>query len=139
MKRYFFLIIVLFSLSCHKDKVVSANPYLQNVSFSKEINMNLPSYNGLNYVSQPILITDPGAGIKGIVVMKAGENDYRAYEASCPNHYPSNCSLMEIDGINVKCPCENFEYNLYTGLGIAKYPLKPYRVEINGTTLVVYN
>jgi nitrite reductase/ring-hydroxylating ferredoxin subunit len=139
MKRYFFLIIVLFSLSCHKDKVVSANPYLQNVSFSKEINMNLPSYNGLNFVSQPILITDPGAGIKGIVVMKAGESDYRAYEASCPNHYPSNCSLMELDGINVKCPCENYEYSLYTGLGIAKYPLKPYRVQINGTTLVVYN
>jgi nitrite reductase/ring-hydroxylating ferredoxin subunit len=139
MKRYFFLIIVLFSLSCHKDKIISANPYLQSASFSKEINMNLPSYNGLNYVSQPILITDPGVGIKGIVVMKAGEGDYRAYEASCPNHYPSSCSLMEIDGINVKCPCENYAYSLYTGLGIAQYPLKPYRVEINGSTLVVYN
>ena len=139
MKKYFFLILVFIVLSCHKDKVVSSNPYLQNVSFVKDINTNLPSYNNLKFPSNPVLITDAGAGIKGIVVMKVGEGDYRAYEASCPNQYPNACSLMSINGINVKCSCENYEYSLYTGVGNGQYPLKAYRTEVNGDVIRVYN
>jgi len=139
MKKYFFLIVVAITLSCNKDKVVSNNPYLQDVSFAKDINTSFPSYSGLQFPSNPVLITDAGVGIKGIVVMKVGTDDYRAYEASCPNHYPSTCSLMEIDGINVTCPCENYTYSLYTGVGNAQYPLKAYRTEINGSIIRVYN
>lgn len=139
MKKYFLLIVAFVVLSCHKDKVVSNNPYLQNVSFVKDINTNLPSYNNLKFPSNPVLITDAGAGIKGIVVMKVGEGDYRAYEASCPNQYPNECSLMAINGINVKCSCESYEYSLYTGLGNGQYPLKAYRTEINGDVIRVYN
>jgi nitrite reductase/ring-hydroxylating ferredoxin subunit len=140
MKRCFFLIVLVFVISCDRDKSVNnSNPYLQNVSFVKELNTSFPSYSGLQFPSNPVLITDAGAGIKGIVVMKVGADSYRAYEASCPNHYPSACSLMEIDGINVKCPCENYEYSLYTGLGNAQYPLKEYRTEANGSIIRVYN
>ncbi|MGH2664592.1 Rieske (2Fe-2S) protein [Flavobacterium sp.] len=141
MKKYLFLVVALIALSCSKDRIANSNPYLQNVGFSKEINTNLPSYNGLQFPSNPILITDPDAGIKGIIVMKVGTNDYRAYEASCPNQYPSDCSRMTLDGINAKCPCENYEYSLFTGVGSAQYPLKAYRVEANsdGSVIRVYN
>lgn len=140
MKRLLGLLFVVFFVSCHKDRAINNNQYLQNVSFSKEINTNLPAYNGLQFPSNPVLITDAGAGIQGIIVMKAGGgNDYRAWEASCPNQYPVSCSRLSINGINAKCTCDNTEYNLYTGIGGQPYPLKQYRVEVIGAIVRVYN
>lgn len=140
MKRFLLIVLILTLLSCHKDKVVNNNEYLQNVSFSKEINTSLPSYNGLNFPSQPVLITDAGAGIQGIIVMKAGSgNDYRAWEASCPNQYPTACSKLTISGLNAVCSCDNFSYSIYTGDGGQKYAMKQYRVEVIGATIRVYN
>ncbi|ENA1795360.1 hypothetical protein ABF176_002201 [Flavobacterium psychrophilum] len=139
MNKYSLLLIAILTLSCHKDSVVNDNTYLPNYSFSVVINTSLPSYNNLNFPSNPVLITNAGAGIKGIVVMKVGNDDYRAYEASCPNQYPSDCSLMSLNGINAKCPCDGKEYSLYTGVGSGQYPLKAYRVEVNGSNLRVYN
>ena len=141
MKRYFLIIIVILTLSCHKDKVVNDNPYLPNYSFSVVVNTSLPSYSNLQFPSNPVLITNAGAGIKGIIMMKVGTDDYRAFEASCPNQYPNDCSLMTINGINAKCPCDSKEYSLYTGVAVSggQYPLKPYRIEISGANLRVYN
>lgn len=139
--KYTILFLFVILTSCHKDKANATNPYLQEVSFSKEINMSLPAYNSLNFASNPVLITDAGVGIQGIVVMKAGESDYRAYELCCPNQSPNSCSRMTINGVNVKCACEGFEYSLYSSASVngAQYPLKLYRVERNGSVLRVYN
>ena len=139
MKRYFLLTATLLILACHKDSVINDNPYLSNYSFSVVINTSLPSYSNLNFPSNPVLITTAGAGIKGIIIMKGGTDDYRAFEASCPNQYPSDCTQLTINGINGKCPCDNVEYSLYTGVGAGEYPLKPYRVEVSGANLRVYN
>lgn len=139
MKRLILVLVLCTALSCHKNDLVNNNPYIQNVSFSKEINMNLPSYNALNFVSNPILITDPGVGVQGIIVMKAGVSDYRAWEASCPIQYPTPCSRLTINGVNAKCSCDNKEYSIYTGDGGQRYPMKAYRVEISGSVLRVYN
>jgi nitrite reductase/ring-hydroxylating ferredoxin subunit len=140
MKQFFYFIFILSLFSCEKNNVVNNNQYIQNVSFSINIDTNLPTYNSLQFPSNPILITIPGAGVKGIIVMKAGVSDYKAYEASCPNQYPSACSQLVISGINAKCDCDAKEYNLYTGVANnAQYPLKAYAVEILGTTLRVYN
>lgn len=140
MKKILTLATLLL-FACSPDGNISNNPYLQNINFSKDINTNLPSYNSLKFVSNPVIITDPGVGIKGIVVMKVGEGAYNAFELSCPNHYPSSCSQMNINGINVVCSCEDYEYSLYTGGSIngAQYPLRFYRTEIMGDIIRVYN
>jgi nitrite reductase/ring-hydroxylating ferredoxin subunit len=55
---------------------------------------------------------------------------------------PSFKRLFYYDSkINVVCSCDNNEYSLFTGLsqGGSQYPLKQYRVEVNGTILRVYN
>jgi hypothetical protein len=39
---------------------------------------------------------------------------------------------MTLKGINVLCPCDGNEYSLFTGQGGSEYPLKQYRVEVNG-------
>jgi nitrite reductase/ring-hydroxylating ferredoxin subunit len=139
MKKYFLILIVAFLFSCNKDKTVTPNQYIPEYSFSTIINTSLPSYSNLQFPSNPVLITNAGAGIKGIIVMKVGTDDYRAFEASCPNQYPTDCTLLTINGINAKCPCDGVEYSLYTGIGSGQYPLKAYKIEVLGANLRVYN
>lgn len=139
MKKLF-LLLILFVISCSKDKVINDNPYIQNYSFSTIINTSLPLYSQLEFAGNPVLIDGAGIGLKGIIVMKVGTNDYRSFEASCPNQYPSDCTKLSINGINAKCACDGKEYSLYTGLGVGvQYPLKQYRVEVLGANLRVYN
>jgi len=141
MKQIIALIITLLLVSCDKDKPVNNNQYLQNVSFSKEINTNLPQYNSLKFPGNSMVITDAGAGIQGIIIVAAGTNDYRAWEASCPNQYPVACSRLTIEGGYAKCSCENSKYSIYIGSGEngEQYPLKQYRTEILGDVIRVYN
>ena len=140
MKKILTLVSIML-LSCSPDGGYNGNPYLPNVNFSVDLNTNLPSYNSLKFPSNPVLITDVGVGVKGIVVMKVGEGAYNAFEASCPSHEPSSCSQMSINGINVKCSCENYEYSLYSGGTVngGAYPLKYYRTQIMGDVIRVYN
>ena len=134
------LILLPFITGCSKDKVRNTNPYLPDYSFSLTINTNLASYSKLNFNMQPLYINDGTSGIKGIIVMKVSDTDFRAWEASCPNQYPSDCSTLVISGLNAKCNCDNLEYSLFTGVGSSQYAMKPYKVEVFSTTsLRVYN
>ncbi len=136
-----FSLFVLIASSCSSDNNIGLNnPYIPNYSFSIEINMNLPMYNNLQYPSNAVLITTNGVGANGVIIFNAG-GTYRAYEANCPNQYISACSRLEINGIKAICPCDNLEYSLFTGLpmGEGEYPMKPYRIEQNGSVLRVFN
>mgnify|MGYP006380388365 FL=1 len=134
------LILLPFITGCSKDKVRNTNPYLPDYSFSLTINTNLASYSKLNFNMQPLYINDGTSGIKGIIVMKVSDTDFRAWEAACPNQNLSDCSTMVISGLNAKCNCDNLEYSLFTGVGSGQYPMKAYRVEVlSPTSLVVSN
>ncbi|TDE06433.1 Rieske (2Fe-2S) protein [Flavobacterium hiemivividum] len=139
MKKILLLsfISILF-LGCSDSNFNNKNPYLPNYSFTIDINMNLPAYSDLKFVSNAVYI--PGEGARGIIVFNSG-NGYNAFDAACPNQVLSSCSTMTIKGINAVCPCDNEEYSLFTGLsqGGSQYPMKQYRVEVNGTNLRVYN
>lgn len=144
MKKLLFVFTSFFILlSCSSDGTRYKNPYIPNYTFSITVNANLPLYSGLQSPINPILITDQNAGVKGIIVMKISDTDYRAWEANCPNQYPSSCSRMTINGVNAKCPCDDIEYSLFTGVGEddqGEYTMKPYRVEILGNeTIRIYN
>lgn len=138
MKKFLFLFLVssLF-FSCSNNDFDNANPYIPNYTVSLDINMNLPSYSSLLYVSNAIYY--PGQGAKGIIIFNTGSG-YNAFDAACPNQALSSCSTMTINGINAICACDNASYNLFTGLSTGKeYPMKQYRVEVNGNVLRVYN
>ena len=140
MKKYFllFLIISMFS-GCSNTAFNNKNPNLPNYTFTVDINMNLPAYSTLLYPSNAIYY--PGVGAKGIYVFCTAPGNYNAFDAACPNQALSSCSTMTLKGINVVCPCDSKEYSLFTGQaqGGAQYPLKQYRVEVNGNVLRVYN
>nr|WP_314896161.1 hypothetical protein [uncultured Flavobacterium sp.] len=137
MKKYILLFLIIsFLFSCSDNGFDNKNPYLPNYSFTLDINMNLPAYSNLQYPSNAIYYS--GVGAKGIFVFNTGSG-YNAFDAACPNQALSSCSTMTIKGINVVCPCDSKEYSLFTGQGSSQYPLKQYRVEVNGNVLRVYN
>jgi hypothetical protein len=45
---------------------------------------------------------------------------------------------MTIKGINALCDCDTEEYSLFTGARKLQYPMKQYRVQVNGNAWV-YN
>jgi nitrite reductase/ring-hydroxylating ferredoxin subunit len=137
------IIITLFiisSIQCDQNGFNNNNPFLPNYNFSFDIDTNLPSYVDLQFTGNSELITFPGAGVGGVVIFNSGSG-YRAYDAACPNQVFSSCSLLTLNGIFATCPCDDVNYNLFTGLAEAEvqFPMKPYRVEVNGSIIRVYN
>ena len=139
MKKYCFLLIAFSMLfGCSTNSTTNNNPYIPNYTVNVDINMNLPQYSDLKYVSNAVYIS--GQGVRGIIVFNSGSG-YNAFDAACPNQALSSCSTMTIKGgIMALCACDNTEYSLFTGQSKGKqYPLKQYRVEVNGNLLRVYN
>ena len=75
----------------------------------------ISTLNDLNNIGNPVYVGNTGVGTRGAFVMRTSFDSFFAFEASCPNHAPNNCSTMSIQGQNVICSCEDFEYNLFTG------------------------
>ena len=139
MKKYLILLVLLpLFFACSDSGFNNKNPYLPNYTFTIDINMNLPAYSNLQYPSNAVYYA--GVGAKGIYIFNTGSG-YNAFDAACPNQALSSCSTMTLKGINVVCPCDSTEYSLFTGLSQTglQYPLKQYRVEVNGNVLRIYN
>lgn len=139
MKKYIVLLVALaFIAGCSKDDYNNNNKYLPNYNFNIEINTDLPLYNQLKFPSNPVRVTIAGAGINGVIVTNTGSG-YTAFEASCPNQPLTSCSVLTINGIFAKCPCDGVEYNLFTGQAstAVQYPLKAYRVQQIGENVIM--
>ena len=139
MKHVLILIVILIC-SCSKNEI-NRNPYLQNISFEKTINLNLPQYDDLNYNGGAVYLNS--GGIKGLILFNFS-NQIFAWEASCPNQYPSSCSTMKIDGVQTVCNCDDYKYSLATGQllsssGTNSYPMKLYFSEKNGNSVRISN
>lgn len=139
MKKYFLLLIAFPMLfSCSSNSTNNNNPNLPNYSVNLDINMNLPQYSNLKFVSNAVYIS--GQGVRGIIVFNNSGTTYNAFDAACPNQALSSCSTMTVNGIYAVCACDNAEYSLFSGQSTGKqYPLKQYRVEVNGNLLHVFN
>ena len=137
MKKCIVLLVIISAFwGCSNSDFNNKNPYIPSYTFTVDINMNLPAYSNLQYPSNAIYYSSVGA--KGIYIFNTGSG-YNAFDAACPNQAISSCSTMTLKGINVVCPCDDTEYSLFTGQGKLQYPLKQYRVEVNGNVLRVYN
>lgn len=135
-------IAILFVItSCSKKDSNNNCNFLLNVAVNTSINLNLPQYSSLQFVSQAVHV--PNVGNKGIIVMNSGTG-YVAWDASDPSHVPNSCSQLEIVGAEGVCGCDDGNtYSLFTGqpLGETNVPcgLKFYPVEQNGNMLFISN
>ena len=139
MKKYFSLLFfTFFCFGCSNSVTNNNNPYIPNVSFTVALNMSLPLYSNLKFVSNAVYVGNAGVGVRGIIVFNTGSG-YNAFDAACPNQTLSSCSTMTINGIEAVCSCDTKTYSLFTGLGSLQYPMKQYRVEVSGDVVRVYN
>lgn len=133
------LFLCSFLFSCDGGNFNNRNPYLPNYAFSMQINTNLPLYNNLKFASNSVKVYPSNGPSRGVIVFNTGSG-FLAYDGACPNQDITSCSNLLINGIEVKCPCDDAVYNLFTGQSPGKeYPLKQYRVENNGDEIRVYN
>ncbi len=140
MKKYSYYLFILFTLmACQKDNIQNNNPFIPNYSFTYTIDLSLPQYDNLKYPSNAMLITGSNVGANGLIVMNTGST-YVAFDANCPNQYITDCSRMTVKSIVAKCPCDNLEYDLFTGTSAGqKYSMKAYRVEAQANLIRIYN
>ena len=115
VKQQLFLVVAFLSLiNCNKKKVNQNCGKLPNINASFSINLNLPEYNNLKFTSNTVLIPNQGNG--GIIIINSGNEFYRAWDALDPNHPPSECSKLELDGIEASSNCNTKNtFNLFTG------------------------
>jgi len=144
MKHLWAIVVLVLILSCSSDRT-ERNPYLQEVRFRFELNLNLPLYNDLQNIGNPVYVGNNGVGTRGAFVINTGAS-FMAWEASCPNHVPNECSTMTIEGQNVVCGCEGYTYNLFTGQQLDRpddgnryHDLLFYRAEQSGNVVVISN
>lgn len=140
------VIFLLLTLLCCSTDRTNRNPYLQEIRFRIDLNLNLPLYSPLTNTGNAVYANTNVNGSKGIFVMNVGFNQYRAFEAGCPNHAPSSCSTLTLDGQKGVCPCEGYEYSLFTGQqfnrpndGNRYYDLLEYRTTFSGNVVSVSN
>ena len=75
MKHFFSLIFIALLFSCENDNT-NRNPYLQEVSFNFELNLDLPLYTGLNNIGNPVYVGTSGVGTRGIFVMQVSPDQF---------------------------------------------------------------
>jgi nitrite reductase/ring-hydroxylating ferredoxin subunit len=145
MRLVCIFLATLVLLACSNDRG-DRNPYLPEIGFRFDINLNLPLYSPLTTTGNAVFVGTQGLGVRGVFVMNTGFNMYRAFEASCPNHPPSSCSTMDLNGQTAVCACEEYEYSLFTGQLLSKpedgnriFNMLEYRASQNGNTVVISN
>lgn len=128
--------------SCSDNTVNNQNcKFLINIGVNVTVNMSLPQYSQLQFISNSVYVAN--AGNAGIIVTNTGSG-FLAWDASDPNHPPSNCSTLAVSGLNATCGCDDKNtYSLITGQAIGdgnlQCSLKNYRVEQTGNNLRIYN
>jgi len=145
MRRILMIFLIIVVVSCSNEQT-NRNPFLQEIGFRFDANLNLPLYSPLTNTGSAVLVESAGAGTRGIFIINAGFNQFRAFEASCPNHAPNSCSTMVLDGQVAICECEDYQYSLFTGQQLNRpddgkryYDMLAYRATFNGNVVTVSN
>ncbi len=143
MKKILFgLSLLILTTTCSKNNSINNCNFLLNIGVNTSINLNLPQFSQLQFISNSVYIANQGNG--GIIVTNVGTG-LRAWDAADPNHIPETCSILSIEGSNGVCGCTDANtYSLFTGQMLGENPLpcglKEYRVAPTGNnTFVIGN
>ena len=141
MKKLALLSFIAFLFfACSKKNDINSNcNFLLNVGVNTSLNLNLPQYAELNFISTTLYV--PGFGNGGLIVTNTGTG-FVAFDAADPNHIPSTCSILSISGIEGTCGCiDANKYSLFTGQPLEnpdlRCGLKAYRAELSGSNLII--
>lgn len=141
----------LFVTSCSKDK----NDVIPDVYIDFNISLNDVEFSGLTapltyaYVSAStnnIGAPAAGYGNNGIIVFRYVEDEFMAYDRTCPHDFKVNNKSIQVsvvDDIYAVCPECGTKYALpgygTPASGIGQYPLKNYKTAFNNPWVHVWN
>lgn len=137
------LLMLSMVTTCTKNTIVR-NPYISDVAVNYQLNLNLPQYDDLRFVGGSAYVYQ--AGLNGVLLFNLNGRNFLAWEATCPNHTPRTCSLLELNGVLAQCSCEDFQYSLANGQllnggenATTSYPMINYQVEVFDSFLTITN
>ena len=138
LRNFRYLLLIVLICICSSNINDSRCNFLFNLDIYYEVNLNLPQYSDLNFVSNSVYIPDVGNG--GIIIVNAGTG-FLAWDASDPNHEILPCSILNINGLEATSSCATQNsYSLITGQSVGTVlncTLKAYRVESAGNVLII--
>ena len=138
LRNFRYLLLIVLLCNCSSNINDSRCNFLLNLDIYYEVNLNLPQYTDLNFVSNSVYIQDVGNG--GIIIVNAGTG-FLAWDASDPNHEILPCSILNINGLEATSSCaQQNSYSLITGQSVGTVlncTLKAYRVESAGNVLII--
>ena len=143
----FFILLMISYLnliSCKSNEdTVSCFPQ-RNISVS--LNLNLATYNNLNYIGGWVYINEQQSGTNGLIVVRSGDTPatFKVYDRNAPHLCPDNGTILEVkDNISIVCPKDNASWILLTGqpTNISSVPPKTYfwSYDANSKNLNLYN
>ena len=118
---------------------ISSQSYSQASFPTISINLTYPQYQRLKLDGGFVYIE---GGLKGIIVYRASENSYLAYERACPHHPGAECAIVTVDGSTLFMieRCCNSSFNFSDGQptgGPAERALIQYRVDLENNVLKI--
>lgn len=129
---------LLFTPACKDDNRNSNIPLVQ-VNFIIQINdpafLNLQTVGGWEYIS---------GGSRGIIIFRASQNEFKAYDRHCTFQPSSTCAIVSVDANNITATddCCGSSFILTDGSVTkppANFPLKQYNTTFDGTTITIKN
>ena len=101
-------------------------------------------YNNLLNPYGIVIVPNQGFMGNGIIIVNIGNNEFKAYDATCCYEVQQGCVVSADSNSNVlvKCNCCGSKYEVTFGavnVGPATYPLKTYKTSFDGEYLRVYN
>jgi nitrite reductase/ring-hydroxylating ferredoxin subunit len=139
MKKWIYIVVILIGIQSCREKLYEPMPYI-NVNFS--LGLNDPGNGNLTGIGGILVV--PDHGLTGVIVYHRGEDDYVAYERTCP-YKPSDRCAVSIDdnlvSVTDSACCES-RFLLNDGLtaqGPSVAPLHQYRVFLSNSTLYITN
>ena len=137
MKKSIIIVLLLSLLSCKNDNNRGVIP---NVFIDIQINLSNFEYQNLR---TPGGFVNIEGGVKGIILYRNFNNQYLAFERTCPNAPNEDCARVSVDPSNlfIQCTCCSSQYNFEGSVisGPSPYPLKRYGTSINSNFLYIIN
>ncbi len=132
MKKLLLILSCVVFFTCNKNDNNNNCNFLLNVGVNATVNLNLPQFNQLQFPVNAVRLE--GFGNEGIILVRINSSTLVAWDGADPNHSPSACSALTIEGLNAVCGCpDGNEYSLVSGQIVSDTPqpctLKSYRVE----------
>jgi hypothetical protein len=139
-KLRLFILIILITISFFKCKQNSPVP---EVYVNFPLDLHNPVY-GIPLSFVPGCVVLPNEGNKGIIIIRTGQDEFAAYDATCTYDMDNKWGRVvpEVSGIFAKDTVCGSKFNILSGgyadkSGPATIPLKMYMAEYNPNTQII--